>query len=449
MKLPHLLIHLLYHRAVQTKPLPLLPDLLPHHILRQHSEDCYGESSGQTALKMEVMDEEWIPLEVLSSVERKGVSMLAQHALVTVDGKGLGAMHALTQAVVREQLVDKAERLGLATAVVDALEEKLYKFHYMNPATHFIGRRYGRHAMALVGHAREWGLVPGQQGDAVRRRGRGGMAGERREAALLVSVRSMCTQAGTFFDIVGGQYGQAQGLYEMGLACAVARYGYAHNLTAASYGHLGNVYFKRDKQEEAEGALRKALEIQLKVFGPQHPDVAATYMNLGACHNYQGKLKEALRAYRKSLAINLKVLGPEHPEVAMCWGNCGNIYDSQGKSEEALKAHSKALEIQLKALGPMHPDVASSYNNMGLVYESQGKFEEALQYFRQSLQIKHKVYGDVHPDTANTTHNIGMALQATGKTSEAEAMFAQAAATRRLLLGPDHHLTTDAECCAE
>ena len=43
----------------------------------------------------------------------------------------------------------------------------------------------------------------------------------------------MCTQAGMFFEIVGGQYGQAQGMYEMGLACAVARYGYAHANTAA------------------------------------------------------------------------------------------------------------------------------------------------------------------------------------------------------------------------
>ena len=70
----------------------------------RESEDGHGEAAGQAAVKMAMMDAEGIPLELLSSTERQGVSLLTQHALVRVDGKGLGAMHALTQAAVREQL---------------------------------------------------------------------------------------------------------------------------------------------------------------------------------------------------------------------------------------------------------------------------------------------------------------------------------------------------------
>ena len=43
---------------------------------------------GQAAAKMALMDPDGIPLKLLSSVERNGVSGLTQHALVTVDGKG-------------------------------------------------------------------------------------------------------------------------------------------------------------------------------------------------------------------------------------------------------------------------------------------------------------------------------------------------------------------------
>ena len=139
----------------------------------RESADGHGEAAGQAAVKMALMDAEGIPLELLSSTERQGVSLLTQHALVRVDGKGLGAMHALTQAAVREQLTGKAERLGLAAAGGEALAEKLGKFDNGKPATHFIGRRYGRHAMAAAGHAREWGLVPGH-GDAERGGARGG-----------------------------------------------------------------------------------------------------------------------------------------------------------------------------------------------------------------------------------------------------------------------------------
>ena len=53
----------------------------------RESEDGYGEPAGEAAAKMALMDAERIPLEVLSSRERKGVSLLEQHGLVTVDGK--------------------------------------------------------------------------------------------------------------------------------------------------------------------------------------------------------------------------------------------------------------------------------------------------------------------------------------------------------------------------
>lgn len=83
--------------------------------------------------------------------------MLVQHVFVMVDCKGLGVMHALTQVVMKEELVGKSEPVWLATAVTKALEGKLGKFDDMKPATRFIGRWYGRHAMAVLGHVREWG----------------------------------------------------------------------------------------------------------------------------------------------------------------------------------------------------------------------------------------------------------------------------------------------------
>jgi hypothetical protein len=56
-----------------------------------------GEAEGQAAVKMALIPPEGIPLELLSNPERKRLFVLTQHALVTVDGMGLGTMHALTQ----------------------------------------------------------------------------------------------------------------------------------------------------------------------------------------------------------------------------------------------------------------------------------------------------------------------------------------------------------------
>ena len=97
------------------------------------------------------------------------------------------------------------------------------------------------------------------------RRARGGV--------LLESLASMCTEAGHFFWSVGGQYGQAQGMCKMGLACCVARYGHAHANTAVLYSNLGSLYGIQGKLKEA---LSKALEMQLRARGPEHPDVASS-----------------------------------------------------------------------------------------------------------------------------------------------------------------------------
>ena len=53
-----------------------------------------------------------IPLDLLSSTERKAVQVLKQHALVTVDDKDLGVIHSLTQLAVRGQ-ADKGDRRGV------------------------------------------------------------------------------------------------------------------------------------------------------------------------------------------------------------------------------------------------------------------------------------------------------------------------------------------------
>jgi hypothetical protein len=63
-----------------------------------------GEAADSALRKMELLDTTAIPLDLLSSTERKAVQVLKQHALVTMDDKDLGAIHSLTQLAVRCQV---------------------------------------------------------------------------------------------------------------------------------------------------------------------------------------------------------------------------------------------------------------------------------------------------------------------------------------------------------
>jgi hypothetical protein len=95
--------------------------------IRQESGD--GEAAEAALRKMSLLDTMAIPLDLLSSTERKAVLVLKQHALVTVDEKDLVAIHSLTQLAVRGQ-TDKGDRRAIAECVARALKERLAKFDH-------------------------------------------------------------------------------------------------------------------------------------------------------------------------------------------------------------------------------------------------------------------------------------------------------------------------------
>jgi hypothetical protein len=161
-----------------------------------------GEAADSALRKMALLDTTAIPLDLLSSTERKAVQVLKQHALVTVDDKDLGAIHSLTKVAVRGQ-ADKGDRRGSAAAVARGLKERLAKFDHQKPSTFFIGRRYAAHARAAVANAAAWGLIPGSPalaaGAAHRRvrRAAGGGGEAHGKRSLLGDVREMCMSAGS------------------------------------------------------------------------------------------------------------------------------------------------------------------------------------------------------------------------------------------------------------
>ena len=190
-----------------------------------------GEAADSALRKMALLDTTAIPLDLLSSTERKAVQVLKQHALVTVDDKDLGAIHSLTQLAVRGQ-ADKGDRRGSAAAVARGLKERLAKFDHQKPSTFFIGHRYAAHARAAAANIAAWGLIPGlpalAAGAAHRRvrRAAGGGGEAHGKRSLLGDVREMCMAAGIFFLEVAGQHQLAFGMYEFTLVCAVALAGH-------------------------------------------------------------------------------------------------------------------------------------------------------------------------------------------------------------------------------
>jgi len=414
-------------------------------------DQAHAEDAGQALRKLALLDTEAIPLDLLGAGEKQAVLLLQAHSLVTVDDTGCAAMHAVTQRVVRNWLTPKAQRPVLVAALAAVLASKLLKFHEEKPATFFIGRRYARHAGAVVALAREWGVLPVVRPGLAGGSGGvdAGLGGRGADSAVLDNIGVMCQQAGHFFHFVSVQPREALHMHEASLDSAIARHGDDHLNVAAGYGNIGNVYQAQGNYDEALVEHQKSLEITIRVLGCENEEVATLYNNIGCMYDMQGDYDNALLQHQKSLAIRIRVLGCDSAEVATSYNNIGSVYEAQDDYESALRQHQKSLEIDLRVYGQKHPVVANSYHNIGMVYQKQGRGEEALDQYTKALEIRMRVYGQDHPHVADTKNNMGVIYERRNEMDMARELFLECQRTYSKVHGPGHRKTVGASKAAQ
>ena len=352
------------------------------------SDQAHVENAEQALRKLALLDTEAIPLDLLGADERKAVLLLQEHSLVTVDDTGCAAMHAVTQQVMRDWLISKAQRPVLVATLAAVLASKLGKFHSDKPATYFIGRRYARHAGAVAARAREWGVLPVS-------RLAGGVDG-----SALNNIEDMCQRAGHFFEFVSVQPREALRMHEVALDSSVIRFGARHVIVAMCHSNIGNVYRSQGNFDEALVEHQKSLKIKIRALGCKHQEVATSYNNIGNVYAGQGNYQKALLQYQKSLEIYIRVLGCDSAEVAMSYMNIGEVCRLQGDDHQnALHQLQKSLEIRIRLYGEDHPRVADSKYGMGRVYEDCNEMDLACELFLECQRIYSKLYGPGHSKT--------------------------------------------------
>jgi len=303
------------------------------------------------------LDPDNIPVAVFKDCQLL-LPVLEEHSLVHVH-RGplvLVSIHALTQQVIREQLMDGARAEALR-AVLAALQAQMDTFDRDKSGSYqaCTCRAYTAHVKAALE----------QVGDA-----------DASEDAARLAV-----DAGDFHRTVTSTYSEARHLYERALAMRLRLGGGTESLGVAHcYDRIGSTDDDEGKYEKALELYTKALDIKTRIYGgDDHLDVAKSYNNIGVVYEKKGDLENALVQHQKALEIRTRVFGSDHPDVAKSYNGIGIVYDSQGKYERALEYYQKSraleyyqksLEIRIRVFGSDHLDVAASYNNIGNVYTS-------------------------------------------------------------------------------
>ncbi|MBN1203899.1 MAG: tetratricopeptide repeat protein [Myxococcaceae bacterium] len=177
---------------------------------------------------------------------------------------------------------------------------------------------------------------------------------------------------------------------------ALLRMGGNEDLEAELYTHLGGLYVKQNKGDEALAVLQRALQLSERAHGTDHLLRAAILGQMGGAYKRQGKFEEASRMLRESIAIRERVSGPNHPMVGFGHFSLSQTLARLKDYEKAEFHANHSLKIHIAAFGPEHAETSTAYDLVGEIYVIQGKFREALPVFQKSLEIKEKAVGKDH-----------------------------------------------------
>ncbi len=151
-----------------------------------------------------------------------------------------------------------------------------------------------------------------------------------------------------------------------------------HPDNVMAFQHLGLVYMKAGRMEEAIAALTRATEI----------DELSTeaMINLGAIYFGMGEIDKAQKMNEQAVEIQ--------PENAQAHANLGLIWQQRNELEKALEAYTKAIQF--------NPKLASTWINLTSVLTMKGEDDRAVEAARKAL--------DLEPDSPLGHNNLAVAL---------------------------------------
>jgi tetratricopeptide (TPR) repeat protein len=150
--------------------------------------------------------------------------------------------------------------------------------------------------------------------------------------------------AGAFSQ--GGNYVEAERLYQEILFVRKQLYGDRHIMRASIYADLGNLFQKQGKFQQAEVAYRQAL-----ATWRQEQWSGSVVNRLGNSLRSQGKFAEAEAAYQKALAIRGKQFGKSNYRVAETSFCYAALLKDMNRTEEADKLLRRGQIIAASSSG--------------------------------------------------------------------------------------------------
>jgi tetratricopeptide (TPR) repeat protein len=280
-------------------------------------------------------------------------------------------MHRLVQAVLRDSMSEKIQRIWVERTV------QAINLALPNVSELYMWQRcqqYMPHVQHCVALSEKWKIVSSEAARLLEQTG------------IYLQVQAQFTQAYVLFE-------QASNMLTL-----LAEAGPATRVASLSH-HFWH-YYHQGQYAQAEQPIWKALRLLQQTPGTDQQPLAACLADVAHLSYQQGKYSQAEDYFLQALAIYEKHVGLQHSSVVCTFSGLGNVYLALAKYDRAEKFFWDALNIWQQMPEPQHPLMCMTLNGLAQLSLARGRYAQAELYLQQERAHLEQTLQPVHPALA-------------------------------------------------
>ncbi len=186
--------------------------------------------------------------------------------------------------------------------------------------------------------------------------------------------------------ITKGQLDRAMIHAETAFDLSLKLLGKTHPSSANVFYHLGHVYYRSGRYDQARALVLEGIEIMQDIKAPPF-QIGLGYQNLFTTDVAQLDLKSARENARRAIEIQHQYFGSGHESTGTIYRDLGTMHLFLDQADSAIHYLSKAMNIYLDRFGPTYPNLHLIYINLGIAYTANHQFDTAISFHLKGLKI--------------------------------------------------------------
>lgn len=258
-----------------------------------------------------------------------------------------------------------------------------------------------------------------------------------------------------------GRYAEAMKILASALEKSEVVFGYNHERSLMTRGHLAYSYQNMGELEKATKIFEEILEYRRSTMGLECVETNRVLMSLSNVNRMRGNfenrervipnsvqyLQRAEELVSQALRYLLKTFGPENGDTLFAIETLTQVYIAQGRVSSAEELAQQFLAIQKRLFGPDNLGTTSAMAAVADIYMERWRLQDAELLYAEAMTRAKKFLGPEHPTVIRNMHQMAWTLKLQNRHSEALALMMECLSLSEKSLGASHYTSEASRKC--